>query len=502
MLKLEPQKEHSRLGPNQTSNVALHFPLHCNCQLYTAFKLKRSSQQQLKLLHMAGVLVSAIVQEVISRVSSIIFSKCIEKTSRDHNFERLEMANTELERAIERSSKLSITDVSLLRRRKILKRAFKECSDVLQRCKEQAQENEEVGQGLIQTNSSFPKRIAHATKSSIAYLFTPKKDLLCCSNVQRFEWFADCASKFVRDVESGCSIWHYIFSNPMLRQLLEGKTLMYESVQGSQLRNLYIWPICLEDRGVEAVLSYYYDDYEMPEKSFDLRMVLRLSESTDIVGIAIKCLKHLASPFKLALESAMGELTIPADVDDISHSYGAPLVWIQETHARLTEICRPNPLCCKAQDTISSESSNKFPEQVTSISFEYYVSELEYSLHSSTIEASQNNLIDWSPSLFLRAGFVPHCMWGGLAQNHVAKAFAGKGEQRDGNIEEEIEMVRSKTIDWLILRPELADYITLWQYGHGFAFFHVRTSKSELPCCPKFTGYRRSMTRRVAKRRR
>ncbi|CAN6222310.1 unnamed protein product [Urochloa humidicola] len=104
---------------------------------------------------MAGILGSAVVQETISRVSSIIFRKQEEKSSRKHSIERLEMAYTELELAIERSGKFPITDVSLLRRRKILKRAFKECGDVLHRCKMQAQEDDEIEQGLIPPHSYF-----------------------------------------------------------------------------------------------------------------------------------------------------------------------------------------------------------------------------------------------------------------------------------------------------------------------------------------------------------
>jgi hypothetical protein len=54
------------------------------------------------------------------------FSRC---SSRGHNIERLAVAHTELELALERSARMPITDVSLLRRRKLLKRAFKECGD-------------------------------------------------------------------------------------------------------------------------------------------------------------------------------------------------------------------------------------------------------------------------------------------------------------------------------------------------------------------------------------
>ena len=188
---------------------------------------------------MDGMATSAVVQETVSRVSSFIFNKHEEKVSKGHNLERLEMAHTELELAIERSSKLPITDVALLRRRKILKRALNECGDVLLRYKLQAIEDEESQQGVMVTHPSFPKRIAYATKSSIAHLFGLAKDGPSGLDVQRFEWFAGCAGKLVKDLESGCSLWQYTFSNPLTRQLLEGKTLWYEMEKGTIQRGFF-----------------------------------------------------------------------------------------------------------------------------------------------------------------------------------------------------------------------------------------------------------------------
>ncbi|KAL6880277.1 hypothetical protein ACP4OV_011842 [Aristida adscensionis] len=452
---------------------------------------------------MAGTLVLAVVQEAITRVSSVVLSKREEKASREHSIERLEVAHSELELAVERSGKLPITDISLLRRRKILKRAFEECSDVLHRCKRRSVESEEVNRGLMLPHSFFAKRIAKATKSSIAYLFTKENDILSCSDVRRFEWFAECAGKFVRDVESGCSLRHHTFSNPLVRHLLEGKTLSYKREQGSWSRDLYIWPICMEERGIEAELSYQYKDYNMPEKSFHLAFRLRLLESTNIVGIAIICLQYLASQFKLVAECAMGELILLADLQDISHSYAPPWVGIRDMYARVTEFCRPDPLCCKpnvqgtcAKDIISSELSNKFPEQVIAISFQCYASAVEYNLHSSGAEVGRDNLIDCSPPLLLlKAGFAPHGMWKGLTQNYDCKTFEGIVERKDGSIEQEIAMLRSNTIDCLFLRRELSGCTTVWQYAHGFAFFHVRTSVSEtLVPCSHYIAYSRSMT--------
>ncbi|GJN24665.1 hypothetical protein PR202_gb12419 [Eleusine coracana subsp. coracana] len=83
----------------------------------------------------ADMLGSALVQEAVNRVSSFVFSKRDEQAPLEHNVERLEMALSELEFALERSAKLPITDVALLRRRKLFKRAYEEASDVLNKHK-------------------------------------------------------------------------------------------------------------------------------------------------------------------------------------------------------------------------------------------------------------------------------------------------------------------------------------------------------------------------------
>ena len=66
---------------------------------------------------MARMVASAFVQEIVSRVTSYLFSKLDDKVeaSRGHYAERLEMVHTELELALERSARMPITDVSLLR---------------------------------------------------------------------------------------------------------------------------------------------------------------------------------------------------------------------------------------------------------------------------------------------------------------------------------------------------------------------------------------------------
>ena len=322
---------------------------------------------------MAEMVGSAVVQEAVSRVSSFMFNRRYEK---ELIVDRLEMALSELELALERSAKLPITDVALLRRRRLFKWAYIEGMRRLNRYKGEATEGQETGQGVM--HFSNPARIIRPKFFCISSIVGLNKDgRLSSSDVRRFEYFADCAGKFVRDVESGCSLRHHTFCNPLVRQLLEGKTLGYvdEMVQGTRLRECYIWPICFEERGVEALLSYVYEDRDAPEKCFNLLLMLRLSESTDIFAIATRCLHSLASLFNIVTESAIRELTLLPNFQDItgmsSYSSDTP-----DVYARLTQSCRRDPVCCRANaqqiytdKMISLEASHKFPEGLIIVVF-------------------------------------------------------------------------------------------------------------------------------------
>ena len=72
------------------------------------------------------------------------------------------MAHIRLEATLETSDKWKITDTSMLHWRRKLKRAAQECDDTLHKCKQRILEDEQMEQRV--RNSSFPKRIVHATK--------------------------------------------------------------------------------------------------------------------------------------------------------------------------------------------------------------------------------------------------------------------------------------------------------------------------------------------------
>jgi len=98
--------------------------------------------------------------------------------------ERLEMAQLKLEAAIETSCRWQIKDASLLRWRKKLKRAARECDDTLRGFRQRAAEDEAREQ---EARGSFPRRWAHAIKSLVTAFFSRDSS---SSAVRRFERLA------------------------------------------------------------------------------------------------------------------------------------------------------------------------------------------------------------------------------------------------------------------------------------------------------------------------
>ncbi|OEL35850.1 hypothetical protein BAE44_0003130 [Dichanthelium oligosanthes] len=140
---------------------------------------------------MAEIVGSAVVGETVNRIIASVTGKNEKKDDKRENIESLEMAHIKMEAALPTSDKWQVTDVPLLRWRSKLKRAAQECDDTLHQCKQQALEEEETRQRVRQ--SSFPKRIAHATKSFISSVidFSDDKSSGSSANVRRFERFAD-----------------------------------------------------------------------------------------------------------------------------------------------------------------------------------------------------------------------------------------------------------------------------------------------------------------------
>ncbi|XP_072148122.1 uncharacterized protein [Setaria viridis] len=410
---------------------------------------KRSGSTKFLMAEMVG---SAVVQEGMSRAFSFMLGKHLEKASEGHSAERLEMALSELEFALERTAKLPITEASLLRRRKLLKRGYVEGIDLL---------NKHKLQGHQERPGVKRKRWITCSKNLSISSFGG----LNTDGVRRFEWFADCAGKFVRDVESGCSLRHHTFCNPLVRHLLNGKALKYEMVQGSQVREFFIRPAFLGERGVEASLHFQYMDRSMPEKSFRLLLWLRVSESTDLVAIAIRCTESLTFLSKPAAESAIAELTLLPNVLD--SAYAMPWVGNNELYVLITKLSRQDPVCCTADgqgssNIMLSELSQIFPEQVIAFRFESLISAPKYCSSCSSDGLCCTKV--QPPTLLLSASFWPH-----------TELMIEATEFRRGSLEETSNMARKVAMECLISQKELKEHTVRWASKHGAALFCVKS---------------------------
>ncbi|KAM0925724.1 hypothetical protein ACQ4PT_003987 [Festuca glaucescens] len=155
---------------------------------------------------MAGIVGSAVVQEVVSGGFSLMRNNHEEMASQRHLIERLKWAHLELEFALERTQRMPMIEVSLLKVRMMIKLAFEESRDLLYK-QQTLRANLEGGteQGVTTLAPSLPNRIMHAVKP----FFGTEKGSISGSCVRRFEMFAHKTDKFVRDVESGCSLAPY-----------------------------------------------------------------------------------------------------------------------------------------------------------------------------------------------------------------------------------------------------------------------------------------------------
>jgi hypothetical protein len=156
---------------------------------------------------MAEMVSSAIVGETVNRIMLSVTGKDEEKSKQKENIERLEMAHIKMEAVLQVSDRWQITEVPLLRWRSKLKRAAQECDDTLVKCKQRALEDEETR--LRVSQSSFPKRIAHATRSLISsFIGFDDESSSSSANVLRFERYANGANEFLKTVECGGTVEH------------------------------------------------------------------------------------------------------------------------------------------------------------------------------------------------------------------------------------------------------------------------------------------------------
>uniref|UniRef100_M8CBU0 Uncharacterized protein n=1 Tax=Aegilops tauschii TaxID=37682 RepID=M8CBU0_AEGTA len=344
------------------------------------------------------------------------------------------MARIKMQVALKLSDKWQITDASQLHWRKKLKRAAEDCGNVAHKCRQISLEEDKSEQVIRQ--SSFPRRIAHAAKAFISSFVSRDNDhcsAVTITTVRRFERLADGAAEFVRFVQLGGTPRHHLFFDPLIGHMFAGKTITYQLLHpGGQYHYFNIRPMSFEERGLEAMLSFIYEDCKVPKNSFGLGVMMRLSESTDIIGTTVKCLQLVTPHFKSMVGVVIKEITqLPTqDFSCVAHVEH----W-NNVHRILTRWFRPDPLCCQGYEhdvmpscchegSDSSRASGTklrlssiFPKPVLEVFLQLNISLSEYSNMSASPATSghddtismENFLGVWLYGFFCDGGCMGLC---------------------------------------------------------------------------------------------
>ncbi|XP_025826721.1 uncharacterized protein LOC112902040 isoform X2 [Panicum hallii] len=383
---------------------------------------------------MAESVSAAIAQETVSQILSCLVQKYEEKeeSNVNRNLERLEMAHIRLEAALETSEKWQITDASLLCWRRKLKRASQECDDTLHKCKQRILEDQQMKREV--KNSSLPNRIVHATKSFVFSVLNRNNNELIRSTAQRFEWYADGASEFLRFIEFGGTPRCHMPFDSFIKNLFAGKELHHKIVRGNKYPSFQLWlvPIRTSEYGTTVSLTFVQYD-GTPEGNIFFSLAVQLSESIDIFGIAIKCLQFFAPHFKCTFENIRNELSqLPAQ----DFSWGPSFYSYHNEHwdkfnSYLLQWARPNPLCCNGQHEVQRFSnldmaglSEVLLEPIINLYLQCQVSISVYSKQKTSLSEDIISLQDY-PYLKTGISFSPHgCLEDMLPANRSSKIAA------------------------------------------------------------------------------
>jgi len=443
---------------------------------------------------MAEMVSTAIVHETVSQILSDIVQKYEEKeeSNANTNLDRLEMAHIRLEAALETSKKWQITDASLLRWRRKLKRAAQECDETLHKCKQRILEDEQMEQEV--KNSSLPNRIVHATKSFVFSVLNHNKNELSRSIAQRFEWYADGASEFLRFIELGGTPFRHMPFNSLVKNLLAGKELHHKIIRGNKYPSvlLRLAPIHTSEYGKNVALTF--DQYDgTPEGNILFGLVIQLSESTDIFGITLRCLQFFAPHFKYNFENIRNELS---QLLTQNFSWGPSIYSYQKEHwdkfnSFLLQWTRPNPFCCKqhGQHEVQRFSnldmaglSEVFLEPVINFNLQCQVSMSVYSKQRTSLSEDIIFVHDYP---YLKAGisFAPHgSLEVMLPADRSSEIAAIVHKERhclhtDITLKQVEEIMLPKAIDYFHQNAEAMVYQMIWKSKHGLA--HIQVEK---PC--------------------
>jgi hypothetical protein len=462
----------------------------------------------------AQMVSSAVAQEAVSQALSKLKERYGHKSDGKEHMERMEMAHIKLEAALETSNKWNVTSVPLLRWQSKLKRAAQECDHTLRRCKQRMEEEEERQHWV--RRFAFPKLVAHTARSFVSsFISRGDDDELTGSTVHRFERFADGASEFLRYVELGGTPHQYMFFDPMIRHLLSGKGTKYCSVHGGQHLSFLLHPFSPPEHGMEGMLIFLLEDGNAPENNFFLSLSLRLSESINIVGVAVRCLQLFTPHLSSTAETVKTKLTqLPTHdfcwMQDAAYSvFGRKEYW-DNLHTIRWKLFEPTPVCRQQQDrhyeqrydaSRKSSSSESLPcdvylEPVTQVHLLGHIALLAGDNRQNAVANGKTCSTRESPFLKLGGHLWPHASSedmlpavGGSATEMINREVTPCGLYANISFDQLGEIMVPKAEDCLGRNVAASLYQMLWKSKHGSAYLQAeKTSWPPIPSGLKLKG--------------
>jgi hypothetical protein len=235
------------------------------------------------------------------------------------------------------------------------------------------------------------------------------------------------------------------------------------------------------------------EDGNVPQNNFILALSLRLYESTDVVGVVVRCLQLFIPYMSSTAETVKTKLT-QMPTQDLCWVFDAYSVYgCDEQQNSLYTLhskwFRPNPFCCQQQDHPHAQSSSSkslpydiYLEPVFQV---YLLGHVTLSVGNNRLSAVMDGESQTSPTrdfpyLKLGAHFSPHASFEDLSPtvgvsvleiiNDEAKQY---GMYANISFEQLGEITMPKAVDCLSGNVEATSYQMLSMSKHGSMYLRV-----------------------------
>jgi len=255
---------------------------------------------------------------------------------------------------------------------------------------------------------------------------------------------------------------------------------------------------------MEGMLIFLLEDGNAPENNFFLSLSLRLSESTNIVGVVIRCLELFTPHMSSIAETVKTKLTqLPTQdfcwMPDAAYSvFGSEEHW-EDLHTIRYKWFRPNPLCCQQKDLRYDASRRSlslqplpcdvYLEPVTQVHLLGQVALLAGDNRQSAVVNGETCPMRGSSFLKLGGHLWPHASSedmlpavGGSATEMINREVAPCGLYANIYFEQLGEIMLPKAKDCLGRNVAATSYQMLWNSKHGSAY--LQADKTPWPPIP------------------